>query len=115
LVQEDETMKLGMVIAAMALIGIDVSIAACDWFNRVDPPISTAPRKGYPCGINGLVCVGADSKPTKMCCDQGEVCGGAFPNAGCPAGECCDELIGANRHNADAAKGEHPQRRGDFE
>lgn len=50
-----------------------------------------APQPGAPCGNAGVVCFGSDMKATGMCCFQGSVCGGGFPNVGCPAGQCCYE------------------------
>lgn len=54
-----------------------------------------APQPGYPCGIQGVVCMAQQSngslQPTGMCCNEGEACGGSWPNVGCPAGECCYE------------------------
>lgn len=32
---------------------------------------------------------GQDLHPTGMCCTKGYVCGGGYPNVGCPAGYCC--------------------------
>jgi hypothetical protein len=55
----------------------------------------TAPQPGAPCGA-GVVCyettdpAGQNLVPTGMCCWQGDVCGGSFPNVGCPPGQCCD-------------------------
>jgi hypothetical protein len=48
-----------------------------------DPP--ERPTTAYPCGVFGVVCGG-----TGMCCPEYFVCGGSFPNVGCPAGQCCD-------------------------
>jgi hypothetical protein len=64
-----------------------VPLAAC--LDRWDPPIPETPRDGMPCGIDGVVCfAGTDAgvQPTGMCCDQGTVCGGGWPNVGCPLG-----------------------------
>jgi hypothetical protein len=85
---------LGSPFLVVMLI-VATALAACSW----DKPIPTASQPGYPCGVIGVVCEDASDaglKATGMCCDQGQVCGGAFPNVGCPAGECCDENYGVN-------------------
>lgn len=43
---------------------------------------------------------------TGMCCWQGSVCGGGFPNIGCPEGKCCqvDDAIGASLDGGAPAK-----------
>jgi hypothetical protein len=51
-------------------------------------PVTPAP--GYPCGVTGVVCIeGTSLTPTGMCCAEDFVCGGGFPNVGCPANYCC--------------------------
>jgi hypothetical protein len=79
--------------------------AACS-----NAPISEVKRPGYPCGINGVVCVQRSATgalvSTGMCCSEGEVCGGTFPNVGCPAGQCC--FVGGD--GMDGALPPHAQR-----
>lgn len=69
-------------------------LVGCNAFNTWDAPISEARTKDYPCGIDGVVCVDMTDgglKPTGMCCDEGQTCGGTmWPHVGCPAGACCD-------------------------
>jgi hypothetical protein len=67
-----------------------VLLVSCAGFNA---PISTAPKPGYPCGIDGLQCPGG---PPLTCCDEGQTCGGPFPAVGCPADMCCDEMLNAS-------------------
>jgi hypothetical protein len=49
-------------------------------------PISNAPTKDNPCGIDGVVCA-ANGKVTGMCCNSGETCCNGDM---CPAGMCED-------------------------
>lgn len=54
----------------------------------------SAPQPGAPCGV-GVPCY--DGNPpvyTHECCWQGSVCGGTFPNIGCPSDACCAEGSG---------------------
>lgn len=83
-----------MKLIATVTIAIALCTASCaaDWNS---PKQLETPVDGYPCGTGGEVCVGADSKPTGMCCWEGSVCGGPPPNVGCAAGECCMADYGA--------------------
>jgi hypothetical protein len=56
------------------------------------------PQPGYPCGVGGFNCMEPNAEGIVVastdCCDNGQVCGGPFPNVGCPADFCCDEMLG---------------------
>lgn len=74
-----------------AIIAVALLAVACGGWNA---PIPTTPVKGEPCGVIDHACVEQTStglKPTGFCCGQNEICGGGFPNVGCPAGVCCDD------------------------
>lgn len=66
--------------AVLALLGI---VVGCS-------PTATP---GEPCGRNPVWCVEQNDAgqlvPTGACCWSGEICGGHFPNVGCPVGSCC--------------------------
>ena len=84
-------------------------LASCAWIDKVDPPLVQTSTKDYPCGKQGVVCEDqgdAGLAATGMCCDQGEVCGGGWPNVGCPAGQCCWE--GDNGFGARPNRPQHP-------
>lgn len=76
--------------------------AAC-----ANAPLPVTPEPGYPCGITGVVCLDGHLHPTGMCCSTGEVCGGPFPNVGCPDGACCFEgsdEVGARQNHPQTAR-----------
>lgn len=88
---------------AFALLASALSLVACSTPAILQP--KTGPGTSYPCGVSGVVCVDRYAHPTGMCCWQGEVCGGDFPNIGCPAGSCCYEgtdAVGARQNHAQA-------------
>lgn len=82
-----------MMMRHVTAVALSVLIAACASTQAPVPGYVKVP--GYPCGTQGLVCVGANDKPTGMCCDAGQACGGPFPNVGCPDTFCCDVGAGA--------------------
>lgn len=81
------------------LLVLVILAGACAW----DRPIPQTSTPDYPCGPDGVVCTDPSGKPTGMCCDQYETCGGGFPAVGCPAGACCNlgsDLAGDSRPHA---------------
>jgi hypothetical protein len=75
------------VTRCIALLFALFAFAACGW----DKPPDRA-HGGSACGAMPTECV--DGNPpvdTGECCEQGEVCGGSFPNVGCPREACCYE------------------------
>ena len=88
-----------------------LSLAAC--LDSWDKPLSTAPSKGEPCGPVDVPCfepVDGGLRATGMCCGEYTVCGGAFPNVGCPAGACCSADVGAARDAGRSVRVVSPQR-----
>lgn len=81
-----------------------VALTACSWDSAA--PLER-PQPGYPCGTAGTVCTDARNRATGMCCDQGEVCGGA-PGAHCVDGMCCD--IASADGPTEARRRPHKQR-----
>ena len=93
---------------------VAISVASCAWLNKVDPPTSTAPSPGYPCGHAESRCsIALDDGGVQQlatCCGNDEVCGGGRFN-GCPAGYCCpDDSDEYPDDEAYGAKRPHPQR-----
>lgn len=79
----------GITLVLVALFTVVVILAFSDGCAPAILTPPTGPGTEYPCGVNGVVCVGADAKPTGMCCPETFVCGGPYPNIGCFSGECC--------------------------
>lgn len=90
------------VVAFLALVGL-VVVVACS-----NAPLPVAPEPGYPCGITGVVCVDGHLHPTGFCCASEEVCGGAWPNTGCPSGACCFTGSDGDGEHV-GARANHPQ------
>lgn len=75
----------------LAAVLLALTFAACG--ESILTP-ATGPGTEYPCGVGHTVCTDG------MCCGVGDVCGGSFPNVGCPAGACCYEGLDAVSRDA---------------
>ncbi len=69
-------------VAALAFV-------ACNTPRILTP--GTGPGTAYPCGVNGVVCLTPQGRPSGFCCDEHNVCGGEQPHTPmtCPVGACC--------------------------
>lgn len=58
------------------------------------------PQPGAPCGNAGVACYDNDVSGQLVfsheCCPQDFICGGGFPNIGCPATACCFSPMGVH-------------------
>ena len=72
----------------LSLLGLLV-LAACGRSTAFDMPKAPGDQT---CGIDEVPCFEPRDGAlfaTGDCCSRTYVCGGAFPNVGCPAGSCC--------------------------
>lgn len=72
------------------LVSALVGFAACLWLDSCTTPtilVPLDPHRGW------VACLAADDAgalhATGGWCPEGSVCGGDFPNVGCPKGACC--------------------------
>lgn len=96
-----------------ALAGAVISsVYACGGSSILTPP--TGPGADYPCGVGWAVCPNSPPAPHRVCCLEGDVCGGyAGPNVPqtCPAGVCCNEMldVSATRDGGKRARNYSPK------
>jgi len=63
------------------------------------PPKNPTTGDDQTCGLNEVECeelVGDAIKSTGTCCPRTTICGGHWPNVGCPVGYCCAGGYGAS-------------------